>query len=139
MKTPLEIAFTQLGVKEIPGTGRHNPEVVKYFQETGFTSVIEDETSWCATFVNWCLIKAGKEQSYSLRARSLMNIGEPVMEPQLGDIAVFWRISPDAPEGHVGFFINQDGSNIYVLGGNQSNMVNITAYPGTQLLGYRRV
>ncbi len=39
--------------------------------------------------------------------------------------------------GHVAFFDEQRNARIFVLGGNQSNQVNITSYPGDRLLGYR--
>jgi hypothetical protein len=60
------------------------------------------------------------------------------MEPEIGDVAVFWRTSPESWQGHVAFYVKHTGTQVYVLGGNQSNMVNTAPYPGTQLLGYRR-
>jgi uncharacterized protein (TIGR02594 family) len=136
MNRPLQIAFTQYGITEIPGN-LHNPEVVKYFTECKF-NVHDDETSWCSAFMCWCFMKAGFPHKRTLRARDWLNIGEEVVVPQLGDIAIFWRTSEDSWQGHVGFYINRNGTHVWVLGGNQSNMVNITAYSGTQLLGYRR-
>ena len=134
----LKVALREYGVTEIPGTGKHNPEVVKYFQEAGFPTVMDDETSWCSAFMNWCMVKAGRKGTGSLSARSWMIWGEKVMEPKLGDVAVFWRQNPQGWQGHVGFYIQHDNINVWVLGGNQSNQVNIQKYPGTQLLGYRR-
>ena len=60
------------------------------------------------------------------------------MDPEVGDIAVLWRNDQKGWQGHVGFFVRQDGSRIWLLGGNQSNEVNIQDYQGSQLLGYRR-
>lgn len=133
----LRLALNEYGTKEIVGPD-HNPEVLKYFQEAGFPQIKDDETSWCSAFVNWCQIKAGRKGTGSLAARSWMNWGVKVFEPELGDIAVFWRNTQTSWEGHVGFYIKNNGTHVWVLGGNQSNMVNIQPYSGTQLLGYRR-
>ena len=92
----------------------------------------------CAAFMNWCQMKADRPGTKSLSARSWMNWGEPVFEPEIGDVAIFWRNDPNSWQGHVAFYVKHTGTQVYVLGGNQSNMVNIAAYPGTQLLGYRR-
>ena len=133
----LKIAFEQYGIKEVPGS-THNAEVIKYFQESGFTNIHDDETPWCSAFLNWCQIQAGRKGTGSLGSRSWIQWGEKVMEPKLGDIAVFWRRNPQGWEGHVGFYIQHDNNNVWVLGGNQSNQVNIQKYPGTQLLSYQR-
>jgi hypothetical protein len=39
--------------------------------------------------------------------------------------------------GHVAFYISKTSSGIKVLGGNQSDAVNISTYPASKLLGYR--
>jgi len=131
-----KIALTQYGVREWSGSN-HNPEVVKYFTECGF-DVKNDETSWCSAFVCWCVQKAGLQHTKSLAARSWLGWGDKIMDPEVGDIAVLWRNDPQGWQGHVGFFVRQDGSRIWLLGGNQSNEVNIQDYQGSQLLGYRR-
>ena len=137
MKTLL-VAISQWGVKGTSGV-IHNPEVMKYFKETGHSWVKDDETAWCAAFVNWCLLKAGKTQTGSLAARSFLQYGTPTTKPALGDIVVFWRISPNSAYGHVGFYVTETKDSILVLGGNQANAVNCRAFPKSQLLGYRRI
>lgn len=133
----LEIALGQYGIREIVGR-EHNPEVVKYFNEIGFTNIKDDETSWCSAALGWCAMKAGLSHTKSLAARSWLNWGMEVQEPQLGDVAVFWRIDPNGPQGHAGLFIRKGESIIWVLGGNQGNSFSISPYPANQLLGYRR-
>lgn len=135
---PFEYALKEYGVWEWIGSAA-NPAVLKYFKETGFEWVHDDETAWCAAFVNWCLKKAGRQYTNSLRARSFLDYGNSAMDPKLGDIVVLWRIYPSSPYGHVGFFISRDENYIYILGGNQGNQVNITKYPRTQLLDYREI
>lgn len=128
----------EYGRKEIAGD-EHNPEVVKYFQETGFDQIKDDETAWCSAFMNWCAMMAGLVRSKKLDARSWLNIGSHVTQPLLGDVVVFWREDPSSWKGHVGIYINRDQEKIYCLGGNQSNRVAITGYHKTRLLGYRRL
>lgn len=135
--TPFEIALGEYGVTEWAGP-RHNPEVLKYFRETGFPAVKNDETAWCSAFVAWCCLKAGLPHTGSLMARSWLNWGKPVFEPQIGDIVVFWRNSLSSPWGHAGFYVRNNGSKIWTLGGNQDNKVGIEPYFGINLLGYRR-
>lgn len=134
----LEIALAEYGVAEIEGA-ESNSRVVNYFKEVGFPNIQSDDVAWCAAFANWVLLKAGQPHSSKLTARSLLHIGEEVTEPQLGDIVVFWTNSPSSWRGHVGFYINEDQDDIYVLGGNQSNQVNISKYSKTRFLGYRRM
>lgn len=134
---PLRIGLTQYGITEwIKGD---NPEIVKYFHNTGHTWVREDETAWCTAFVNWCCFMSGKEYSRKLNARSWRKIGREVNSPTQGDIVVLWRDDPKSWKGHVGFFVRADKDQIYILGGNQDNKVCIKAYPKKKLLCYRRV
>jgi hypothetical protein len=51
---------------------------------------------------------------------------------------VFTRGS-SAAQGHVAFFLKVAGSQIEVLGGNQSDGVTVTRYPKSRLLGIRRL
>lgn len=136
--TPLEIALKEYGTKEIAGI-LHNAEVVKYFKAIGHKWVNDDETAWCAAFANWCLLKAGKPHTGKLNARSFLEYGQATKKPVLGDLVVLWRIRRDSVFGHVGFYIRETKDSIYMLGGNQSDEVNIAAFPKTQLLGYRKI
>lgn len=96
-------------------------------------------TAWCAGAVNAALAESGIEGTGSLAARSFMDWGAPVDDPQQGDIAVFSRGAPGSGQGHVGFFdgYNPDGT-IRVLGGNQGDAVSIANYSPDALLGFRR-
>lgn len=130
----LVVARAQLGVEETPGPG-DNPRVVAYLKSTTLPRDLaeQDETPWCAAFVNWCLEAAGYAAADSARARDWLSWGRAVSPPRLGAVTVFSRDGG----GHAAFFIRQDGSSIYVLGGNQSDRVSIAPYPLSRLLGYR--
>lgn len=136
--THLELALSQVGVKEIIGL-HHNATIIKYFDEIGHSWVDDDETAWCSAFVNWVCFKSNMSMSGKLNARSWLTVGEGVTNPQVGDIVVFWRVSKTDWRGHVGFFISQRNGVIYTLGGNQSNQVCIRAYNEKRLLQYRRL
>ena len=63
-------------------------------------------------------------------------MGKFAMTISMGCVVVFSRTQNPA-SGHVALFEEKQGSRIRVLGGNQSNQVNVTSYPEERLLGYR--
>lgn len=138
MSTPIEIALQEMLTKEIPGVQANN-RVLEYFKAADNPWVKSDETAWCAAFVAYCLEKAGFFSTNKLNARSYLTWGQATTTPVTGDIVVFWRGAKNGWEGHVGFFISEEGDNIKVLGGNQGNSVSVALYPKAQLLGYRKV
>lgn len=136
--TPLICALKEYNVSSIPGVG-NNPRVLKYFADIGHSWVKEDDTAWCACFANWVLKQCGYEGTGSLLARSFLKLGQPTTTPLVGDIVVLWRISPASGYGHVGFFIKETETTVFILGGNQTERVNIQEFPKTRLLGYRKL
>lgn len=135
---PYEIALSQYGLKEASGK-EDNPAIIEMFNALGFDGkTLKDETAWCSAFVNWCCKVSGLPFTGKLNARSWLEWGVDVTDPELGDIVIYWRGSPDGWQGHVGFYITERAGWIYTLGGNQGNQVQISAYPASRLLGYRR-
>ncbi len=135
----IDIALKQFGHSEVAGK-EDNPEVLKYFDETGFDGAkLKDETSWCSAFVNWVALKSDCKYSGKLDARSWLGVGEATEEPNLGDVVVLWREHPKSWKGHVGIFVRQTASWVYILGGNQGNRVSIQAYPRSRVLAYRDI
>lgn len=129
-----QTAMGEVGVKEIAGN-RHNPRILEYHKTTGGFG--DDETAWCASFVNWCLSQHGVPGTRSAAARSFLKWGKKTNSPKVGDVVVFWRGSRTGWQGHVAFYASETPTHINVLGGNQSNAVNIQAYSKNQLLEYR--
>ena len=127
-----------IGLTEMPGE-QHNPQILEFFQDIGHNWVQTDETAWCSAFVNYIALKCGCERSFKLDARSWLGVGEEIIEPELGDLVIFWREHPNSWKGHVGEFSGMDEKNIFCLGGNQSNRVNVSSYPRTRVLGFRRI
>lgn len=124
--------------KEDTRPGKSNSVILSWLQDI-LSWAKDDEISWCAAFVNSVCRLSGVIGTGKANARSFLDVGEPIHNPSPGDIVIFWRESKHSWKGHVGFFIREKGEYIYVLGGNQSNEVNISAYPKHRLLGYRRL
>ena len=134
-----QAASGYIGVKEIPGS-QHNPKIQEFHKRiTG--QELSDETPWCAAFVGFVLHCCGIRHSSSLLARSYADLFTevPLESAQQGDIVLLWRESPESWKGHVGFVHKVNKTTIEILGGNQSDSVNITKYPIDRVLTVRRV
>ena len=125
-------------VHEVAGKDA-NPIITNYFKATSMgmsPMAYSDETPWCSAFVCHVMQESGYQTTRSASARSWMNWGKQ-SAPQYGAITVFWRGTPTSISGHVAFYVGEEGSNIWVLGGNQNNSVCFAKYPRMRLLGYR--
>lgn len=138
----LELARHEVGVREVPGKGV-NPKIVAYFRDARIPGQWTDEDAWCAAFVGAMLARSGQTPTGKATARSYLNWGQRLEKPVPGCIAVFWRVNPKSWQGHVGFYIREDATSIYVLSGNQydpkskkSEVVNISRQDRGKLLGY---
>lgn len=133
------VAEGYLGVTEYPAA-KHNPQIVKFYADSGHSWVQDDETPWCAAFVGSVLAECGIQGTKELNARSYTKWGEDVdiTQAQKGDVVVFWRGSRDSWKGHVAFFSHYEDGKIYVLGGNQGDKVSVAPYSMDRLLTIRR-
>lgn len=131
-------ALADYGTQEIAGT-QNNNKIVDYFKKAGFSWVTDDETAWCAAFLNAILVEYQLPNTGKLNAKSFLELGIETQEPEIGDIVVLWRISKSSPFGHAGFFIAKDNNNVYILGGNQNNEVDISKFPLSRVLGFRKL
>ena len=138
MTRVLDIALKEYATTGITGK-LNNARVLQYFQDIKQSWVKDDDTAWCAAFLNWCLLQAGKPTTGSLLARSFLKYGKATKRPVYGDIVVLWREKKDGIYGHCGLFIREVDNVIYMIGGNQNNSVNVAGYPKEMLLGYRKV
>jgi uncharacterized protein (TIGR02594 family) len=125
-------------LQEIPGE-EHNPAILNFFATIGHSWVQDDETAWCSAFINYIAHVCGVEKSGKLNARSWLDVGEDQHKPEKGDIVVLWREKRASWKGHVGLYVGEEVGKIHILGGNQNNEVNITAYPSYRLLGYKKL
>lgn len=128
----LPTALGEFGTTEIAGI-KNNPRIVEYASKTTLNAK-DDETPWCAEFVTWCLETAGYKSTQSAWARSYLEYGVKLDKPVPGCIVIYDRGNG---MGHVHFYLYEKGDNIYGVGGNQSNAVNVSAYGKSKVLGYR--
>lgn len=127
-------ARSHLGTREIPGA-KHEPKILGWWKAIKRGGIKDDETPWCAAFVGGCLEAVGIVSSRFESARSYLQWGKPIATAELGAIAVLGR---PGGGGHVGFVVGRDiDGRIILLGGNQGNAVNESAFATSRVLGYR--
>lgn len=83
-----------------------------------------DSVAWCGLFVGWAMVKANLEPpAVCVRAKAWVAWGAKLRAERLspGAIMVFDR----SGGGHVAFYIGEDATHYHVLGGNQSDAVNV--------------
>jgi uncharacterized protein (TIGR02594 family) len=120
----LEVAERYIGTKEYPGAG-NNPVILQWASKTARflgISYKQDSVPWCGLFTAFCINEVGLVPvKVAVRASEWAKFGVAVREPVLGAIAVFTREGG----GHVGFVVGHDADALHVLGGNQSDAVNV--------------
>lgn len=131
----MEIARAEIGVKEMAG-GQDNPRIVEYHQHTSLHAK-DDETPWCAAFVNWVMDQAGLGTTHRANARSFLSLPNRC-ELKPGAIAILKRGNNPA-QGHVGFVVDVrlEDRSFLLLGGNQGNAVSIQEFPIDRLIECR--
>lgn len=114
-------AVALYGTIEYPGP-KSNPVIMDWAQELGLKVYSSDAIPWCGLFVAICAKRATWDLPDSpLWARDWLNWGTKEKTPMLGDVMVFARGSG----GHVAFYVGEDKYAWHILGGNQSDQVNI--------------
>lgn len=132
----LTLARTYTGLREIKGA-KHEPRVVELFKLAGFSGIKDDETAWCAAFVGGVLARSDLPTSKSLTARSYERWGEHLFTPLLGCVGVKKRVGGAAWQGHVGFVVGASQTKIFLLGGNQSDMVSVAQFNRSEFTAFR--
>ncbi len=145
--TAYQIAERYLGIREVPGA-QHHPMIVAWLNRIAAWAK-DDETPWCAAFVDHPAFELDLPRPRSLGARSWLTVGNPVELSQARrgfDVVVLSRGTAPQPgpevlraPGHVGWFSRLEGEKVYLLGGNQGNAVSIAGYPIDRVLGVRRL
>lgn len=126
-------ARKNIGEFEIKGP-KHNPKIVQWWKDIKRGGIKDDETPWCAAFVGAMLEHVGIRSSRFESAKSYLDWGDKLTSPHYGCIVVFTRTGG----GHVGFVVGQaPNGDLLVLGGNQSDAVNIRAFSKDRVSGYR--
>ena len=126
-------ARQQIGTKEVPGPGS-SPKILGWLKNLK-SWIADDSTPWCGTFTAECLRATNLWYPAEFyRAKSFLSIPKPLDRPAYGCIVVFERTGG----GHVGFCVGRDkNGNLMILGGNQSDAVNIKPFALSRVVGYR--
>jgi uncharacterized protein (TIGR02594 family) len=96
-----------------------------------------EKLPWCGDYTETAIKNSLPDEPFTgavgknpYWARNWLKFGKPV-EPCRYAVIVFSR----GNGGHVGFVVGEDDTDYYVLGGNQSNMVNVTRISKDRFLG----
>lgn len=138
--TPYHLALRMAaaGVKEIPGPKTN--WLIAAMNWLALGSANEDDP-WCGSlmhFTHWLL---GYETPKNpAGARNWLNAGKTVKieDAQPGDVVILWRENPKGWKGHVGYFHAWGPGTVRLLGGNQSDAVNVASFARNRILGVRR-
>ena len=137
------IARKYIGTQEVKGV-RHNPVIlgltVKAFAAHGKKSWIhDDETPWCGSFLGGVFAEAGlgkKIPKEFYRAKEWESAGTKLTRPAYGCVVTFTRDGG----GHVGIVVGKTSNGMLkVLGGNQSDGVNIADFNPSRVTAFRWV
>jgi uncharacterized protein (TIGR02594 family) len=143
MTTPepawLRHARTLVGTREAAGAA-NSPTIMGWAKKLG-TKVLgmiynADSVPWCGLFVATCLAKDGIPAApIAVRARAWATWGANLAAAKLapGAVLVFER----AGGGHVGFYVGEDQTSYYVLGGNQGDKVSIMRLEKSRCIAWR--
>ncbi|WP_413061942.1 TIGR02594 family protein [Sphingomonas carotinifaciens] len=130
----LRRARARIGVRETPGTG-NSPIIMGWAKRLGMKvlgiAYNADSVPWCGVFVAEALTAGGIDLAaeglhrmrIAVRAKAWADWGSALRPDRVapGAVLVFDR----AGGGHVGFYVGEDDRHYHVLGGNQSDAVNV--------------
>lgn len=129
-------ALSHYGIMEHKGKGSF-VNFDKWAKELHVQSVMsDDDVPWCGLFMGICAKRAGWSEyipDACYRAINWLHFGNKLDEPELGCVMVYKR-----PGGnHTNLYVGETETHYAGIGGNQSNMVNITLIEKERALGYR--
>lgn len=97
-------------------------------------------TPWCSGYVGGTMTRAGLDTKSTNgvskdNSQYWLGFGEKLSKPAVGCIVVFnWKRGG----GHVGYVVGETKEGrLLVLGGNQGDMVKVSAFPRDEIVGYR--
>jgi uncharacterized protein (TIGR02594 family) len=118
---------------------RNNTELKAWLRSDGKTLGDPKALPWCGDYVETAIKNSLPKETFSgalaqnpYWARNWLEFGVAT-PPVYGAVIVFSR----GNGGHVGFVVGEDKTDYYVLGGNQSDSVNIVRISKNRFLGTR--
>ena len=134
--THVAIARKYIGLTEIKASNRH-PTIDAWVKTLSGKWLLGQP--WCGTFCAQVFKEAGlsdKVPKEFFRAKAWENAGTKLDKPAYGCVVTFTRDGG----GHVGFVVGKTSKGMLkVLGGNQSNQVNIADFDPKRVTSYRWV
>ena len=130
----MEEANRLKGTREI--RGRRSNNVIMNWAKNLRISYSNDDVPWCGLFVAHCIahvLPREKIPTNPLWARNWASFGYSTDLETIGAVMVFKR----GKGGHVGFNVGWNRSYFYILGGNQSNTVNVMQIARNRTLAAR--
>jgi len=130
----LQAGLALIGVKETIGV-KDNSTIIDWAKDEGgdvAKTYTHDSIPWCALFANYILTKAGLKGTESLWALDFAGQWPSVklIGPAVGAFAPMVRNGG----GHIGVVVGKDQhGNVMLLGGNQSDAVNIKPFAQSRL------
>lgn len=151
----LKWAEGEIGVKEIIGE-EDNLRIVEYLRSVParFLPGIHDEVLWCSAFVNAAVKNVGLPGIDSITPQDRIKFQDKygvAFNPLLAQAWLYWGIKcgavlgaiavlqrgSEAWQGHAGFYLDSRPGEVFLLGGNQSNMVSRKWYAENRIIDYR--
>lgn len=122
----MEIGKSLIGTDEDTRPGKSNSKIMSWAAALGgwIKGFYKDDSiPWCGLWVGYVMKQAGFDVNIKnpLGALEWLNFGTKTT-PRYGAIMCFKR----SGGGHVAFYVSEDSANYHVLGGNQSDSVNVT-------------
>lgn len=126
------------GITETPGAA-DNKTILEWAKEVGVDNVYKhDSVPWCGLFLALVAKRGGHpwlgEPKDTLWALSWLRYGKITLRGMFGDVLIFKREGG----GHVALYIGEDVETYHVLGGNQTDKINIIRINKTRCVGIRR-
>ena len=132
--THVAIARKYIGLTEIKSSNRH-PTIDAWAKTLSGKWLLGQP--WCGTFCAQVFKEAGLEHKIPkefFRAKAWENAGTKLDKPAYGCVVTFTRDGG----GHVGIVVGKTKTGMLkVLGGNQSNQVNIADFDPKRVTAYR--
>lgn len=126
-------AKKEIGVRERKD-GTSEPRIIQYWKDIKRSGIKDEKVPWCAGFVGAMLERSGIQSTRFESAKSYETWGIKLPSPVPGCIVVFTRDGG----GHVGFVVGKTPTgDLMVLGGNQSDAVNVKAFSTSRVTSYR--
>jgi uncharacterized protein (TIGR02594 family) len=125
-----------IGTDEMQGDN-DNPKIIAWAEQEGGNIARDynhDSIPWCALFANMILTKVGLKGTETLWALDWDKWGVKLPGPAVGAFAPMKRDGG----GHIAIVVGHDqAGNLMMLGGNQSDAVNIQAFLRDRPLSFR--